>query len=76
VTLTDGNYTQRDRFMAGRCDAAVGVWNGNSPGTQKAIASAAEMGKHAFLMVRGTEGWKNRLPGDRDIFSMEETDEL
>jgi hypothetical protein len=35
--------------MVGQCDAAVGVWNGNSPGTQKAIASAAEMGKHAFL---------------------------
>ncbi len=76
VTLTDGNYTQRDRFMAGQCDAAVGIWNGNSPGTQKAIASAAEMGKHAFLMARGTEGWSNRLPGDRDIFSMEEKDEL
>jgi hypothetical protein len=76
VTLTDGSYTQRDRIMAGRCDAAVGVWNGNSPGTQEAITSAAEMGKHAFLMARSTEGWNNRLPGDDDIFSMEETDEL
>jgi len=52
ITVTiDGNYTERDRYMAQRCDACLAIWNGHSRGTKYTYDCAVKYGKQAWLKV-------------------------
>jgi predicted Rossmann fold nucleotide-binding protein DprA/Smf involved in DNA uptake len=44
-----GSYTERDRYMVGRCDACLAIWNGKSRGTKYTYDCAVKYGKQAWL---------------------------
>ena len=46
---TDGDYSDRDRLMAARCDMCIAIWNGKSRGTKITYDTALEYGKRAHL---------------------------
>lgn len=51
-------YTDRDRFMIDFADQIIGLWNGKSAGTKRAIEYADAIGKKATLYVNFTK-WED-----------------
>lgn len=63
VVVSPGGYagwkmTERDRFMAGKADMAVAVWNGSNSGTGRCVAFVRELGKPVYVIDPGTVSGK------------------
>ena len=55
VVVSPGGYagwkmTERDRFMAGKADKTVAVWNGSNSGTGRCVAYIRELGKPVYVI--------------------------